>query len=111
MSAGAPRSTSSRSSCSGSGIRRGRRGHHGNQLAETLAAFFLSAYSGISIPVIALGVALQHINTHDALLDFAIVIVVGILAAAPSLLAHRPRPRRPPRDKATRDKAGHFAKR
>ncbi|MGH3282170.1 MAG: hypothetical protein ACRDNW_23960 [Trebonia sp.] len=44
---------------------------------------------GIAV-VIALGVALQHIATRDALLDFAIVIAVGSLSAAPSLLVHRP---------------------
>lgn len=59
----------------------------GSRLAESLAAFFLSGYTGISVPVIALGLALQHVDTRDALLGFAIVIALGILAAAPSLLA------------------------
>ena len=60
------------------------------KLAESLAAFFLAAYSGISVPVIALGIALQHVSTRDALLGFAIVIAVGILAATPSLLTYKP---------------------
>ena len=59
-------------------------------LAETLAAFFLSAYSGISVPVIALGIALQHVSTRDALLGFAIVVSAGILAATPALLTYKP---------------------
>ena len=60
------------------------------KLAESLAAFFLAAYSGISVPVIALGIALQHVSTRDALLGFAIVTAVGILAATPSLLTYKP---------------------
>lgn len=59
------------------------------RLAESLAAFFLAGYTGISVPVIALGIALQHVSNRDALLGFAIVIAAGVLAAAPSLLSYR----------------------
>jgi MFS family permease len=59
------------------------------RLAESLAAFFLAAYSGISVPVIALGIALQHASTRAALLGFAIVIAAGILAASPFLLTRQ----------------------
>jgi MFS family permease len=65
-----------------------------SRLAESLAAFFLSGYTGISVPVIAVGIALQKFDTRDALLGFAIVIALGILAAAPFLLA--PQARRQP---------------
>ncbi|RNI22247.1 MFS transporter [Flexivirga caeni] len=61
------------------------------KLAESLAAFFLSGYIGISIPVIGLGIALQHVTTRDALLGFAIIIAAGILAATPFLLTYRPK--------------------
>jgi MFS family permease len=60
-----------------------------SRLAESLAAFFLSGYTGISIPVIALGIALQKVDTRDALLGFSIVIALGIIAAAPFLLAYK----------------------
>jgi hypothetical protein len=39
--------------------------------------------------VIALGVALQFVSARDTLTGFAVVIAVGALAAAPSLLAYR----------------------
>ncbi|MFC7755938.1 MFS transporter [Tsukamurella soli] len=60
------------------------------RLAESLAGFFLSGYVGISVPVIAVGIALQHANTRDVLLWFAIIIAVGFLAATPFLLRYEP---------------------
>lgn len=60
------------------------------RLAESLAAFYLSAYAGISVPVIGLGIALQYASPRATLLGFAIVIAAGVATAAPFLLAYRP---------------------
>jgi hypothetical protein len=62
-----------------------------DRLAESLAAFFLSGYTGISVPVIALGIALQQLDTRDALLGFSVVIALGLLAATPFLVGYRGR--------------------
>ena len=44
------------------------------------------------MPVIALGVALQHASTRVTLLGFAIVVGAGIVAANPTLAGrHMPR--------------------
>lgn len=66
-----------------------------DHLAESLAAFFLSGYTGISVPVIALGIALQQLDTRDALLGFSAVIALGLLAATPFLLGYRGRASNP----------------
>ena len=54
--------------------------------AGALATFFLAAYIGLSIPVLAVGIALQHVSPRVTLLVFAAVVGVGILAAAPALV-------------------------
>jgi MFS family permease len=46
--------------------------------AEVLAGFFLGAYIGLSIPVIALGVATTYIPARDAMLGFAFIVAVTI---------------------------------
>jgi MFS family permease len=56
--------------------------------AEALAGFFLSGYLGQSVPVIGLGIALQHASPRAALLVFALVVSTGILAAVPILLRY-----------------------
>jgi MFS family permease len=61
-----------------------------DKLAEVLAAYFLAGYVGMSVPVIGLGLALRSVSTKTALLGFAAVIAVALLAAAPALL--RPQP-------------------
>ena len=58
--------------------------------AGALATFFTAGYAGISLPVIGLGVALQHLSPRLTLLIFGLAIGLGILAAAPALL--RPLP-------------------
>lgn len=55
------------------------------KLAETLASFFLAGYLGLSIPVIGIGIALQHTSTRGALLGFAVAIAACVLAATPTL--------------------------
>jgi len=61
------------------------------RLGETLAGFFLSGYLGLSLPAIAVGVALQFISPRGTLLAFAIVVSAGTLAALPLLTSAHPR--------------------
>jgi hypothetical protein len=68
--------------------------------AGTLATFFTAGYVGLSLPVIGLGVALQHMSPKTTVLVFSALVAVGILAAGPLLLKRpaneanngRPRP-------------------
>jgi MFS family permease len=53
--------------------------------AGVLATFFIAAYAGLSVPVIGLGIALQHLSPRVTLLIFGLIVSVGILAAAPLL--------------------------
>ena len=57
------------------------------RLGEALAGFFLAGYVGLSVPAIAVGIALQFISDRIALLAFAIAVSAGILCTAPLLLA------------------------
>ena len=50
--------------------------------AGILATFFTAGYLGLSVPVVGLGIALQHLSHRVALLIFAAVVCAGILAAA-----------------------------
>jgi predicted MFS family arabinose efflux permease len=59
------------------------------KLGEALAGFFLCGYIGLSIPAIAVGIALQAVSPRGTLLAFAIVVSAGTLAASPFLLARR----------------------
>lgn len=61
--------------------------------AEALAGLFLAGYVGLSAPVVGLGLALQVTNTKDALLGFALIVVVALAAAAPTLLGRTGRGR------------------
>ena len=54
--------------------------------AGALATFFLAAYIGLSIPVLAVGIALQPVSPRLTLFIFASLVGVGILAAAPALV-------------------------
>jgi MFS family permease len=58
--------------------------------AGALATFFTVGYAGLSIPVVGLGLALEHLSARVTLLYFATAVAVGILAAAPTLV-RRPR--------------------
>jgi Major Facilitator Superfamily len=55
-------------------------------LGESLTGFFLSGYFGLSIPAIAVGIALQFISLRDTLLAFAIIVSLGIMSALRRLL-------------------------
>jgi Na+/melibiose symporter-like transporter len=67
--------------------------------AEAVAGLFLAGYIGLSIPVIALGVALQELSAKVALLGFASLAAAGIVAASRPLLG-RARPARLALDRA-----------
>ena len=67
--------------------------------AEAVAGLFLAGYIGLSIPVIALGVALQELSAKVALLGFASLAAAGIVVAARPLLG-RARPARLALDRA-----------
>ena len=43
-------------------------------------------YAGLSMPVLGLGIALQHLSPRVTLPIFAVIVVLGILAAAPVLV-------------------------
>jgi hypothetical protein len=53
--------------------------------AGALATFFTVGYAGLSIPVVGLGLALEHLSPQATLLYFASAVALGILAAAPTL--------------------------
>ena len=59
--------------------------------AGALATFFVAGYAGVSLPVLALGLALEGVSSRVALLIFGTAVALGILAAAPVLV-------RPPAD-------------
>lgn len=61
---------------------------------EAIAGLFLSAYAGLTVPVLALGVAAQIIATQVALLGFAALTLVAIAAVGRNLLRPHPVPAR-----------------
>jgi len=54
--------------------------------AGALATFFVVGYAALSLPVVGLGIALLYLNANVTLLIFGLVVGLGILAAAPTLL-------------------------
>jgi MFS family permease len=54
--------------------------------AGVLAAFFVAGYAGLSVPVLGLGIALQHLSPRVTLLIFAVAVGLGLIAAAPVLV-------------------------
>ena len=54
--------------------------------AGVLATFFIAGYAGLSVPVLGLGIALQQLSPRVTLLIFALIVGLGILAAAPVLV-------------------------
>jgi MFS family permease len=60
-----------------------------DQRASALATFFVAGYVGLSLPVVALGIALQHFSAKVTLLAFGLVVGAGTFAAAPVLVGHR----------------------
>jgi MFS family permease len=47
--------------------------------AEVLAAFFLGAYVGLSVPVVILGVATQYVSARGAMVVFAALVAAAIV--------------------------------
>jgi MFS family permease len=59
--------------------------------AEALAGLFLAGYSGLTVPVVGLGLLERYTTPRFGLLMFAGVLTLIVLATAPILLS-RPRP-------------------
>jgi MFS family permease len=54
--------------------------------AGVLATFFTAGYAGLSVPVVGVGLLFQRLSPRVTLLIFALVVGLGILAAAPVLV-------------------------
>lgn len=57
--------------------------------AGTLVSMFLSGYIGMALPVLGLGVLVQHIALNTALLLFGALLVVGVSASIRPMLHQR----------------------
>ena len=68
--------------------------------AGAVATLFTAGYAGVSIPVIGVGIVLQHLSPRVTLLIFALAVGLGILAAAPILVRPPAKPAPPPRPDA-----------
>ena len=47
---------------------------------ETLSGLFVAAYLGLTVPVVALGIATQLVTTRAAVLGFAAVLIAAVAA-------------------------------
>jgi MFS family permease len=56
--------------------------------AEVLAGYFLGAYVGLSVPVIALGVATEYIAARDVMLVFVVLAAAAIAASSWAVLRY-----------------------
>jgi MFS family permease len=54
--------------------------------AEALAGLFLGSYVGLALPAVGLGVLTQHVQPKVALLVFAGLVAIGMLASVGPLL-------------------------
>lgn len=59
-----------------------------DKLGETVSGYFLSAYLGLSLPAIAVGIALQSFSPRATLLALAIIAAPASLAPPRSCSAH-----------------------
>jgi MFS family permease len=50
--------------------------------AEVLAGFFLGAYVGLSVPVVALGVATQYVSARAAMVVFVLLVAAAVAGCA-----------------------------
>ncbi|MCW2800550.1 MAG: transporter [Aeromicrobium sp.] len=48
---------------------------------EVLAGFFLGAYVGLSVPVVALGIATQYVAARDAMLVFVALVSIAVIGS------------------------------
>jgi MFS family permease len=58
--------------------------------AESIAGLYVAVYAGLSLPVVGLGVALQHADTAPTLLIFTLLVATGVACTLPALLRTRP---------------------
>jgi MFS family permease len=64
--------------------------------AEVLAGYFLGAYIGLSVPVVALGVATQYVAARYAMLVFVVLVSVALVVSVRLVVrATEPGGRRP----------------
>jgi MFS family permease len=49
--------------------------------AEVLAGYFLGAYVGLSVPVVALGVAARYVAPRDAMLVFVVLVSIAVIVS------------------------------
>ena len=62
-----------------------------DRIAESLVGVFLSAYVGLSLPVVGAGIALaRDVSPKTTILSFAIAVSVGIAASAVKLVGVSP---------------------
>jgi MFS family permease len=54
--------------------------------ASALATFFTAGYIGVSLPVLGVGILLEHLSSRVTLLVFGAAVTTGILVAARVLL-------------------------
>jgi len=59
---------------------------HTDDRAGALATLFSAGYLALSLPVLGLGIVLLYLSPKMTLLIFGLVVALGILAAAPTLL-------------------------
>ena len=66
--------------------------------AEVLAGFFLGCYLGLSLPSVALGLAVQHAAARNVMLGFAAVITVVVITAVSAALTRSNKAAKQPTD-------------
>jgi hypothetical protein len=54
--------------------------------AEVLSGYFLGAYVGLSVPVVALGVATQYVASRDAMLVFVVLVAIAITMSVAAVM-------------------------
>jgi len=62
-----------------------------NDRPGALATFFVAGYTGVSLPVLGMGIALQYVRPQIALMAFALAVGAGLLAAVPALIREKAR--------------------
>jgi len=59
-------------------------------VAGTVATFFLAGYGSLSLPVIGIGVALEHLSVRVTLLRFAVLVAAAVASALRGLARSAP---------------------
>jgi MFS family permease len=60
--------------------------------AEVLSGYFLGAYVGLSVPVVALGVATQYVAARDVMLVFVVLVSIAVIVSVRAVLREQPIP-------------------